>query len=238
MRTIIITADAVRHLLPFTSSDEKRPNLAAICIEPSGIAIATDGHTLLAIRGAAAQHADRPDTDTLVRFDKTPPVRAQSVRIVLPDVLTYSGQNGRRYNGETTPFTVEYLDAFGRVIGAGTAVAIEGPYPGWRRILPDRTYASGPSVTFNARLLKRFDVVAKDVGAAVRILHTESEADMLAHPAVFGACVVDMGNPDYLGLMMPLARKLDAGHAMPEWLTPAYATTAASVGVDTLEEAA
>lgn len=44
-----VSAETLRHVRPFASREESRPILNGVCIESTGVIVATNGHRLLAV---------------------------------------------------------------------------------------------------------------------------------------------------------------------------------------------
>jgi hypothetical protein len=76
MTTIaIIHATALRYVLPHVSKEESRPILNGMYCEPSGVIVATGGHTLC-MHARAVEGLSRP---MILRFEKVASVTAKKV---------------------------------------------------------------------------------------------------------------------------------------------------------------
>ena len=87
------------------------------------------------------------------------------------------------------------------------APAINGRYPAWRKALPTTT--SGELAQYDFALLARIDKAAKLLGVKY--------PPVLAHNDN-GPAPVDMGNPDFFAVVMPMRIKPENLPVVPDWI--------------------
>lgn len=182
-RTISITANALRFVLPHLCTEPGRPVLGALYVEPSGTITATNSKTLVTHRNAAT--LDGPAV--LLAFQKPKALTARSVDRVTLDIP----------DGPTPTMTATLLDKNGRPIGSTLATLVEGPYPETRQLF--RRAAAvirGEHPPISALCLDPALVALFDVhnGGPVS-LHFDGDRG--------GAVVLWGTNPDAIGLLMP-----------------------------------
>jgi len=178
--------------------DVSRPYLSNVLIEtgPSGtIYIATNGHMLLAARDMEAT--------------------AEA-----PCAFTIPASAALRISKLTTKYTphvcceVDLAGARAAFRGKGEEIVPieQGGFPEWRKIL--RAHKKGPA-QFDPALLARFQAASKHAGVGNNRVVT------LRHAGDAGA-LVDIGHPDYIGVLMPVkGRSPDGGHiSVPDWVAP------------------
>ena len=189
----VIHADALRYVLPHVSKEESRPILNGMYCEPSGVIVATGGHTLC-MHANAVEGLPRP---IILRFEKVASVTAKKV-----DHITFDVTDTPDYS---TPVMVTLRTSYGAPMGATLAYEVEGPYPHYRNVLP-REESAAPlgQVAIDPAKLDRFSVN----GHAVTL-------DF--HGATSAIGVRYAQNPNAYGLIMPMVNAHLATNT-PEWV--------------------
>jgi hypothetical protein len=180
-RTITITAQSLRYVLPHISDDAHRPTLHSLYVTPDGTITATSGYTLAMHRNAAT--LDGPAV--LLSFIKPKSLtaaRVETVTVTIPDGSTQA--------------SVTLLDKLGFPCGATFATVEEGPYPETRYLFRRAAdvIAEGspiPAISFDAARAALFDVPK---GGPVSMHFDGARA---------GAVILWPSNPDAIGLLMP-----------------------------------
>ena len=197
-RTITIRAAALRYVLPHVGTEESRPNLHGVLIEPSGLAVATNGHTLGVHRTAADPHA----APVVLRFHEPRKVTAskvETIAVVIPDDPT------------TAPVSVTLYGKLGvcHPIGATLAdvLPLDG-FPSWRGVYrPRLDTIPVPSIGLDPALADRFAVaVGRETGKVSVTFDGSHGAMLVRYP----------DEPDALGLWMPCTDKI-TGSAVEAW---------------------
>lgn len=182
-RTITIHADALRYVLPHVSTEESRPTLQGVLFEPSGLAIATNGHTLGAHRNATEPHAE----PTLLRFHEPRKLTAGKVDRIVVEIPDDSRLNptATLYNGS------------GHLVGVSLADMLEAPsFPLWRTVYRTCGGDAAPvsTLALDPALLDRFAVgVGRQTGKVSFSLDGPSGAILVRYP----------DQPNAVGLLMP-----------------------------------
>jgi hypothetical protein len=180
-----VAAESLRHVRPFASTDASRPILNAICLESTGVIVATNGHRLLAI-APVGEYEGAPPVDVLVRLPKAVPTWAEHAAIDVPDDAT-DGAMG----------TVTYLNNRGKQ-DVHPCVYVEGPYPTWRNVLPRVASRSNVLPPINGEYVGDFAACASKGN-----IFFAPDANMSR------AIRVEMaGRPNYVGVLMPLVATL------------------------------
>jgi hypothetical protein len=188
MPTITIAADTLRLALPHLSTEASRPILNALCVESTGVIVATNGHTLAAIPAAAtwSEDDDAPASDVLIRFHKPREAMARKVEAV-------------RFDSDGTPqagVVVTLLGTCGTVIGAALADIVDGPFPDWRQVVPREEKREAVShIGMNPDVLARFD----SWGTMSLTFHGERT----------GVVIRSSTNEHAIGLLMPATYRAD-----------------------------
>jgi hypothetical protein len=195
-RTITLHAAALRYVLPHVGTEESRPNLHGVLIEPSGLAVATNGHTL----GVHRTAADRHDAAALLRFHeprKLTAAKVETIAIALPDMP------------DTAPVAVTLYDSVGRTIGATLADMMDPQdFPTWRNVYRPREDGQPvPSIGLDPALADRFAVkVGRQTGKVSVAFDGASGCMLVRYP----------DEPNALGLWMP-CRDVVTGAAVAAW---------------------
>lgn len=194
MQILRSTLRAMRHL---SGTKDVRYYLNGVLVEVrkgQGVLVATDGSVLGA--HAFPVDADEPDAEFIIPLDAIKALKARgstSVEI-LRDGMT---------------LTIRTPD------GDTQATAIDGKFPDWRRVMPDRP--SGEHAHFDPDHLARFCDVARDLFGA----HTKQKPLVWANGTAAGLVNFD-GFGEFRGAVSgSFYRKGEAptAPAMPAWLT-------------------
>ena len=184
LRTITIHADALRYVLPHVSTEESRPTLHGVLFEPSGLAIATNGHTLGAHRNATEPHTE----PTLLRFHEPRKLTAGKVDFIVVSI-----------NEPNAPAAVTLYGKLGHghVVGATFADVMDASsFPLWRTVYRPREGDAAPvsTLALDPALLDRFAVgVGRQTGKVSLSLDGPSGAILVRYP----------DEPNAVGLLMP-----------------------------------
>lgn len=174
------------------STDPSRYYLHGVQVEscPAGgvYIVATDGHRLaLGLDREATVEGNLP---------------AGGVILPIPKECLAKLKEGR---GEPPAVRFDSAGTFSLGGVAYPCAPIDGTFPDWRRVLPGREglAAPGPGDGFNVSYLADFGKIAKGFGK-------QSPGLRLASAAPGGPAWVDIGVPDWRGVLMPLRWKGDA----------------------------
>jgi len=184
-----ISAPALRIVAPHISEDPSRPILGGVCVEPSGVIVATDGKTLCAHQSGAtvADSESGCIVPVIVRFRRIREALARKVETVEVDT------NGRG----AADLVARLEDARGVLIGTTLVDMVDGPYPLWRGVVPsvDRDPVAIPAIAINPDLIGRFSTFpGGTTGGAAHFRFTGQESAILVtHPQ----------RTDIIGLCMP-----------------------------------
>jgi hypothetical protein len=160
--------------------------------EPSGVIVATGGHTLC-MHARAVEGLTRP---IILRFEKVASVTAKKV-----DHITFNVTDEPDYS---TPIMVTLRSSYGSVLGAVLAYEVEGPYPNFRAVLPrEETAAPAERVSIDPAKLDRFSVDDRSV-----------TLDFYGSTSAIGVRYAQ--NADAYGLIMPMTHTHVATNT-PEW---------------------
>jgi DNA polymerase-3 subunit beta len=178
----MLTGAHIKALLRCAGDKDVRYYLNGICFDPAGYAVATNGHILLAVRCEP--------------FDG-----AQFIvpRDVLRAALKRVGESkSRRYGFAVTPTQLD-----------GEAyTAIDGTYPDWRRVVPQKCNGdmlSGKNsapVAYDPRYVTTFEECARDLGLGI-----PERCYVNIAPNGGGAGIamsVDLPRDLVLGIIMPM----------------------------------
>ena len=197
----LIPADTIKALLVIAAKNDTRGYLKSVCIdvrESDAVAVATDGHKLLALPLTLADDAPAlvPGCYIIRReaLESVKPVLKRPITVTIDPIARTATLN----NGDA----------------ATTAPLMDDKYPDWRRVVP--LTVSGEVAQFNAEYVGAFGKVHKLLGRAYSpgILHNGNAA----------ARVVLTG--DAVGVIMPMNGQPHLEN--PAWLvTPAAAAVAA-----------
>lgn len=174
-------AETLRLVRPFASTEASRPILNGVCIESTGVIVATNGHRLLAV--APIDASEPPTADTIVRLPKAVPSWADTAVFDMPDGAT-----------DGTMGTVTYWGK--KKTDVHPAVYVEGPYPHWRNVLPREVARNHPMPPVNGEYLS--DFAACDQSG-------RGEVWIAPDVHIGRAMRVEVaGRPNYVGLLMPM----------------------------------
>ena len=197
----LIPADTIKALLVIAAKKDTRGYLKSVCIdvrESDAVAVATDGHKLLALPLTLADDAPAlvPGRYIVARE------ALESVKPVLKRPITVAIDSTAR------AATLDNGSA------ATTAPLMDATYPDWRKVVP--LTVSGEVSQFNAEYVGAFGKVYKLLGGKY--------SPSIRHNGDSAARVVLTG--DAVGVIMPMrgdTQPLDS----PSWLVPPVATAAA-----------
>lgn len=212
MPTITILADALRFALPHVSTEERRPILNGLLVEPSGVICATNGHSMLAYRHAATG-ATAP---VILAFAKPTEVTKKAVHSITLEVPEADANGNVR---AVTGIVATVRDMFEHPIGVTLVDIVEGPFPYWRQVFPrpDQEAVSTDYIGFSPAVAARFN----------------KSSDKPYHMTLYGpqrAVVVQWAHDgNALGLWMPCVPYERKPLPTPDWVTesgkqPAEAT--------------
>lgn len=208
-RTITLHAAALRYVLPHVSTD--RPTLTGVLVEPSGLAVATNGHTLGVHRYAADPH----EAAALLRFHeprKLTAAKVETLAVTLPDTL------------DTAPVAVTLYDSVGRIIGATLADTLDPrDFPTWRNVYRPREDGQPvATIGLDPALADRFAVkVGRQTGKVSLAFDGASRCMLVRYPDA----------PDALGLWMPCTDKV-TGAAVAAWEAVTARPTASDAALE------
>lgn len=192
--TIAFVANEWRAVARFASADPTRPTLHGVLIEPDGTVIATSGHALLAIAGAATQsHPARP-----VFY------ASDILKIPAGAVVTMT-KVGSLWHAEWRKF-----NKHGNAIQKAGVVVVQEMqhpnYPNWQCVKPQPDTARAVErIAVNPSLLALFEPVVELTDGAGVVL--------TFHGADRGIEVAVSNNARVYGLVMPLRLLDDAPKA-------------------------
>lgn len=139
---IVMPLAAYRELANFAANQETRYYLKGICLEPSGIAIATDGHCLAARKIAAEDWHSSSTVDWIVPVDKailrakpTGSYRNANLWVVVerPDPASLAITLHAIAGGDAADAAELPRD---RILAMAPATLIDGTFPAWRKVMP------------------------------------------------------------------------------------------------------
>jgi hypothetical protein len=204
-RTITIHAAALRYVLPHVSTEDSRPTLHGVYIEPSGLAVATNGYTLGVHRTAAEPH----DAPALLRFReprKLTAAKVETIAVTLPDAPDSSV-----LSVPDVPVAVTLYGKLGAcdVVGATFADMMDPrDFPTWRNVYRPREDGQPvPSIGLDPALADRFAVgVGRQTGKVSLAFDGANGAVLVRYP----------DEPNALGLWMP-CRDVVEGSPVDAW---------------------
>ena len=189
----------------FTSTEQARPYLQGVAIEPcetgGAYIVATDGHRLFCGLDPEAQFIDGPAHNCLFQMDKKKlPIAAfKSQRLILDGT---SAAFCEWYDDDHKPLAVDCLVA-------APSIGHEWTFPNWRNVLPDVTADTVPqdSYAFNA------DYIA-DFGGVQKRLTGRKDMPFVARATGGNPALVSLGRDDCFGVIMPMriGAAYDTGH--------------------------
>lgn len=204
--TIIVNADLVRQLLPFTSNEGFRFYLSGINVEPhpdgGAWVVATDGHRM------AIFHDSMAICDTPVII-KIPPAMAAACRPSKNKKMRLLTVDGKMAMLHEHPHVTaaeeinrEWLIADNMLLACGDAL-IDADYPDWRKALPKElpTNEVGPFAV-NPLLIAAFGKIGP--GVSLHMSDTYS-------PIIVKVTARD----DFVGALMPM--RVDSWTSYPKW---------------------
>lgn len=169
---IMLDAEKVRFMTRFVSTEQMRPHLQGVLIEPLADGrsrmVATDGHRLGVMVDATPQRDGPLAWRMIVDFGKVPPIRERWGELLRLEC------DGRYEIG-----ALKDDGAGGEFVGAGKlgrARIIYGTYPDWERVVPqiahDGRFGAVDGASFeagyNARYLADFAWRKNDAAIAIR----------------------------------------------------------------------
>jgi hypothetical protein len=198
-----IPADTIKALLTIAAKNDIRHNIKSVCIDvraSDAVAVATDGHKLLALPLTATDDAPALVPGCyIIRREALEGVKAVLKRPILV-TIDATARMATLDNGNA----------------ATTTPLMDDKYPDWRRVVP--LTVSGAVSQFNADYIGAFGKVHKLLGGkySPSIRHNGDNAARVILPG------------DAVGVLMPLRgdpQPLDN----PSWLVPPSAIAAAEV---------
>lgn len=198
--TVTVAAKYIAMLAPFISNEATRYYLNGISFEPHAdgvIMVATDGHRM----GVILDKDGQCDAPVIYSIDKAILAACKKKSEVCACFAA------------PDPGLCRVIDAAtGDTRAIGAAIAIDGTYPDWTRVIPRdaEDYRAAP-FAFNPKYLADFKAVAKYGGSEFGIveIHVTDEKG----PAVIRVAAV----PEFFGLLMPM-RFGDTSQRIPDWL--------------------
>lgn len=206
--TFNLNADYVWKCALTASTEQTRYYLNGICIDPApcglgAFLVATDGHRMSIFRDREAM---RPAYGpAIILFDKTFLAHCKKVTRKRADRVPL-------YVTETDSGWMAHCEGF-----TMPAKILDGTFPDWRRVIPaDAKSPMGNVGMLDGKYLETFCTMGPmgSRTARVQILPTADDRDPMC---------VRTDNPNYMGVIMPIARKTsktDFTHTerQPEWL--------------------
>lgn len=198
-----LSAEAVLACLPHISTEESRPILQAIRVEPSGLMVATQGHTLMVWQ------------DAIISSTKpTEPVSLQFIDADARSMVKRLAKNADK-KAPMLGITVRRAES-GWLLRVDTEMMVcpfaEGPYPDWRQVLPNE-----------ASRKQRAERPVSAIGVNPEyVAKFPAQSLTLAFGGDDRAIMVRSANPSWFGLLMPMRiRNEDDGEdraKMPLWV--------------------
>lgn len=195
--TIIITKpDLYAAAMRFTSTEQSRPYLQAVAVQPrhggGAFIISTDGHRMFVGIDEDAQWLDGPAHDCLFMChkQKAPAQAFKATRLVL--------------DGKTATFCAHYQDGAPvliDVVERAESMGHDWTFPGWRNVLPDTTADTVPmdNLSVNADHIADFAEVEKRLNA-----DRKGRAFKCRMTSGNPALVAFEGRDDCFGVVMPM----------------------------------
>ena len=160
-----LTTAEVKAILPFTSTDETRLQLNAVCFDAAlGVAVATDGHTLARLVGtgyvrfageclvaredmASAVKSAGPGGIVEVSYPETGERKAASIACCT-----------KRSLRSMSPDAAEPIDPF--LVAATLAVKpVDVQFPPYLQVIPERGFKAGGPIGVNGGYMARLDAI-------------------------------------------------------------------------------
>lgn len=192
-----LTTGQAKALLLIAAKQDVRSYLCGVFIDPTGYAVATDGHCMMAIR--IEPTTDKPYT-------------------VSRGVLEMAAKQTTKHNPEIecSPTHLRYTTAGGTMDFPHTP--IDGRYPEWQRAIP--TACTGELAQFDSEILERMrkalDSMCSSKSASGKVF--------VKHNGPCAAGVIAT-RPDVVAVVMPMrdADKFNAAKHVAEFLKPTEA---------------
>ena len=178
------------------SSEESRYYLRGVCFEPDGVAIATDGHMLSAVR--VEENGAVINTPGIYPISRKAQVALKSAKaklaVIAGGILTVQDKAG----------CALYMEP---------CVAIDGTFPDWRRIVPSGDLAP-TEAAFSDLILSRLAATAKTLGGESTALTLRGSDPRGPHVVRYG------GELSFFSIAMPMHH--DPAHhvGVPSWVCP------------------
>lgn len=184
-KRINLRAEALKYVLPHVSTDVSRMALQAVCCEPSGLIVATDGCSL-AFHRSGAEPFNGPSE--LIAFDK--PKGLTAAKIVTVRVTFDDRDNMGR------PMVANLLNSAGTIIGAATCYRLDASFPDWRKVYNPSNSGGFRSISLRSDLLARFTVKtgSDDGNPILARFDSHDSATLIQWPR----------EPEAMGLVMPV----------------------------------
>lgn len=198
-----LSPEAVLACLPHISVEESRPILQAIRVEPSGLMVATQGHTLMVWQDAIISNA-KP----------TEPLSLQFIDADARSMVKRLAKNAQK-KAPLLGITVRRADAGGWLLRVDTEMmvcpAAEGLYPNWRQVLP----------AADARAVRAERPVTAIAVNPEYVAKFPTSSLTFAFGGDDRAILVRSAHPSWFGLLMPMRLIDDDGDKrsdMPLWV--------------------
>lgn len=191
-----IAAEYAALVDPFVSKEETRYYLNGFYVEPhpkgGALVIATDGH-LMAVFYDASGTCAKPGIVRLNKDMLKACVAGDRILAMAGDVISVLASR----NSDAD------------LISRQRDALIDGTFPDWRKCIPAAAAKRG-TATFNAQLIRKFGVIARDGAKAepIKILTSDSSSPAL----------VLTQRTDFVGVIMPM-RAVESND-LPPWLAP------------------
>lgn len=238
---LILSGDLLRRAHRAVATEETRYYLTGAAVYPckvgGALIVATNGHILLCMHDERAVIEDYPADEK-----KAPIVRLNSHCLAAIDGSKPSGdpwgddredveyyaqtlvkvENNRAelYGCDAKTDNRAALCASGSLIG-GTGPLIEGEFPNWRRVVPERCFPEVAAAPFNAHYLTAIGAaLGSDGSTPIRILATKNNyAESSKDPHLVFTYATS--NVKGFGVIMPMRDQSDWGDTLPPWATAA-----------------
>jgi len=220
MAKYAFAAQYYRDAFPFVSYDAMRPDIAGVLLAADGTIVATDGHTLLAMRPGEAYYI-APPRDVIIPasralFAACKAAPREATKYVVIDQPDAAGRDVT-IDVVHAATAADALEPAARSVFTLRTELLDEDFPPWRKVIPavpEQARACAP--TYNARHLTRFGGVTRN--DALRVIPTSDER---------AAAFVDLGRDDAFGILMPMyyatPKGAAAGASKPLPAVPAWA---------------
>lgn len=204
-----VSAAKAAVVMNFVSNEETRYYLNGILIEPNpngGVTlVATDGHRLVAAHDPQG-HADQSyivalSKDCLGQIRKLAKTVSRTAKDKNTDDLKLVAKVTGNASGQIV--ATLYNAKLQAAAAITTASVIDGSFPDWRRVVPQRREEASAATGWNPKYLADFSAVS----AAITIF-----GGGRSEPAL-----IDFGRPDFLGVIMPFPTSAPACLSRPDW---------------------